>query len=158
MNLTNYIWLIGGSLMSEPMCKEIKNRGYNLLLTDKNSNCHCLLYSDQFKPISVYDEFNSMALARLCREKPKAVLCIGCDAGPTVSLMADYFDLPPGVEYHVAVGVKNKGLMREKLNFEHPKYIYRDSASNYINSSSNVKIASVFNTNDRILKHTSYQS
>jgi len=74
-----------------------------------------------------------MALARLCREKPKAVLCIGCDAGPTVSLMADYFDLP-GVEYHVAVGVKNKGLMREKLNFEHPKY-------HFIKSSWDIRIA-----------------
>jgi len=131
MNLTNYIWLIGGSLMSEPMCKEIKSRGYNLLLTDKNSSNHCLSYADQFKPISVYDEFNSMALARLCREKPKAILCIGCDAGPTVSLMADYFDLP-GVAYHVAVGVKNKGLMREKLNFEHPSYMADESGRGYV--------------------------
>ena len=123
MNLQNYIWLIGGSVMSEPMCKEIKSRGYNLLLTDKNSNCHCLSYADKFKPISVYDEFNSMALARLCREKPRVVLCIGCDAGPTQSLLTDYFDLP-GVEYHIAVGVKNKGLMRERLKFEHPKWMY----------------------------------
>ena len=126
-----WVWLLGGSQMSEPMCHEIKNRGYELLLTDKNSNCHCRQYADRFYPCSVYDNFNNLAIARLQGGKgskygpPSAILTIGTDAGPTVSQLSFLFDLPH-IHYQTALTVKDKVMMRHALKTEYPKWMLID--------------------------------
>lgn len=123
-----FIWLIGGSEMSVPMCKEIKRRGYKLLLTDGNPVCYCKQFADLFHTLNVYDVKANLNFARSLPEclgsgaEIAAVLTIGTDAGPTVSALSDFLDLP-SVGQGVAEMVKDKASMRLKTNFAHPRYI-----------------------------------
>lgn len=119
--MTEFCWLIGGSLMSIPMAKEIKRRGYKLLLTDKNKYCAGTEYADYFAPISVYDEVANLDFAKHLKHKIIAMLCIGCDAGPTVSLVSDYLELP-SVGYEVAKRAKDKLAVRKTLDLDHPHF------------------------------------
>ncbi len=116
---SNFCWLIGGSVMSVPMCKEIKRRGYGLLRTDKDEACVCREYADKFVALSVYDEVEHVCLATVLRQKTVGVLCIGCDAGPTVSAVCEALGLPGG-GYEVAMRAKDKGQVRRLLGAEHP--------------------------------------
>lgn len=120
-----FVWLIGGSIMSEPMCKEIKRRGYNLLLTDGNPECHCRNLADFFHTASAYDVEDHVNFGRMVSQgilgfrEISAVLTIGTDAGPTVSALSELFDLP-GIGRQTAELVKNKIAMRQKLMMPEP--------------------------------------
>jgi len=135
-----WVWLLGGSRMSEPMCHEIKNRGYELLLTDRNPSCHCRQFADRFYPklpkgntshYSVYDPFNNLAIARLeggsgSKYGPaSAVLTIGTDAGPMVSQLSFFFDLPR-IHTSTALSVKDKIRMRSLIDSDYPNWMLID--------------------------------
>lgn len=42
------IWLFSGGPMQEHAAKKIVELGYQLILTDINSNCVCAKYADEF--------------------------------------------------------------------------------------------------------------
>lgn len=114
--------------MSEPMCKEIKRRGYKLFLTDGNTDCYCRPLADQFHQVSVYDVATNLDLGRILLDlddvmphEIAAVLTINTDAGPTVSALAEYFDLP-GIGRDKAELVKDKIRMRQQLDWSHPYF------------------------------------
>ena len=112
--MDKWIWLIGGSIMSEPMCQEIKSRGYKLFLTDGNGMCHCKSFADFFIIANVYDVALNIGLTSTINFKPAAVLTIGTDAGPTVSALSAHYGLT-GIPQTTAEAVKNKAAMRRLL-------------------------------------------
>jgi hypothetical protein len=123
---SSFVWLIGGSEMSVPMCEEIKRRGYKLLLTDGDPDCHCKRYADFFHTLDVYDVRDHLQFARssaLTVCQIAAVLTIGTDAGPTVSALSEHFNLP-GIGQKTAERVKHKGMMREILHSTHPLWVH----------------------------------
>lgn len=125
-----FIWLIGGSVMSVPMCQEIKRRGFKLLLTDGNPKCHCRPQADFFHTVSAYDVESNLNFARAVKGKLigigpiKAVLTIGTDAGPTISAISEVFGRA-GIGRETAELVKDKIQMRQKLNLPHPYFFVR---------------------------------
>lgn len=106
--------------MTYPMVKEIKRRGYQILITDGNPDCYCKPLADLFHHLNVYDVNANLKFAETIKDgvlgidSPKAVLTIGTDAGPTASALSELFDLP-GIPRKVAESVKDKGLMRQAL-------------------------------------------
>lgn len=124
MNKEKWVWLVGGSSMIEPMCKEIKGRGYKLLITDLNPNCHCRQFADRFEPVNIYNANDNLTLAReLIRtpQQPVAVLTVATDAGVEVSAIAEYFRLP-AVSLNVAKKARNKAMMRGALRDISPRF------------------------------------
>ena len=116
-----FIWLVAGGTMQIPLAKEIKERGYNLLVTDGNPDAPCRELADQFVVVDTYDIFAHLNLAQSLKERPVAVLTAGADVGPTVSALTDEFDLP-GADYEVAKRVRNKAEMRRALNLDYPAW------------------------------------
>lgn len=116
------IWLIAGSQLQLPMAKEIKRRGYQLLVTDIDPNCECRLLADKFAAVNVYSIDDNLNYARYSlHERPKAVLTAGADAGPEVSAVCEYFGLP-AAPLAVAQRCRNKVAMRYYLQDKPPCY------------------------------------
>ena len=129
-----WVWLIGGSQMSEPMADHIKRRGYRLLLSDADPNARCRMYAEHFLQVSVYDVSAHYIKAALIssdglptehglvtKKNMQAVLCIGCDSGPTVSAVSEglgEFYIWPS--FAAAVNTKNKALMRNQMGLHFP--------------------------------------
>ena len=114
-----YVWVVAGGIMQIPMLKEIKSRGYKILLTDGNPDAPGKEYADQFVVLDTYDVFGHLNLASALQETPIAVLAVAADVGPTISAIADEFDLP-AVDYEVAKSVRDKAKMREILGIDFP--------------------------------------
>jgi len=128
-----HVWLVGGSIMAEPMAMEIDRRGYKLILTDGNENCHCRYQASHFEKLSVYDVQAHLDMAakydQVGQAEIAAVLTIGTDAGPTVSALSEHLGLS-GVGRQVAENTKNKIEMRKVTELPHPYYFiysYREN-------------------------------
>jgi len=122
-----YVFVVAGGIMQTPLLKEIKSRGYNILLTDGNPDAPGKEYADTFVVLDTYDVFGHLNLAESLQEFPIAVLAVAADVGPTVSALADEFDLP-GVGYEIAKNVRNKAKMRQILDLDYP--IWKEIAYN----------------------------
>jgi biotin carboxylase len=124
MNDSKWVWMIGGGIMQLPMIKEIKGRGYKLLLTDGNFDCLGRAYADEFHEIDTYDidTHLELALSSLIMPMPIAILTDAADVGPTVSCLCEYYDLP-ACSYQAALTTRHKGHMRETLQAAHPFYV-----------------------------------
>jgi biotin carboxylase len=112
--------------MAVPMAKEIRRRGYGLILSDMNPDCEVrkLELEDSFYRLDVYDIEEHLKMASI-HNSPAAVLCIGCDAAPTVSALSEFFGLP-GIGRAKAERAKDKAQMRQTLDLAHPDYAIVD--------------------------------
>jgi biotin carboxylase len=120
--MTKFIWLIGGSQMSIPMAQRIKERGYSLILTDRNPDCACRKYADHFGQVDVYDETATLTFARSrLPGKTVAVLTTGTDAGVEVAVAAQYLGLP-AVSPEAAWRVRSKAAFRRRLGLKSPRF------------------------------------
>lgn len=118
MNWNNYIWLIGGGQLQRPVALEIKNQGYDLLITDRNNKYNCRDLADSFKRIDTYSlEKNSNFIERLLQEnhKPKAILTDAADIGITVSTVCEIAQLPC-TPLHNAIIINNKLELRKIIS------------------------------------------
>lgn len=119
--MNEWVWLIGGSIMAVPTALEIKQRGYKLLVTDLDPDSPCRQLADRFELISVYDAQANLSLAKRLDFRPVAVLTAGTDAGVEVATVAAYFNLP-GIHPQIAKQVRNKGMMRDIIKAEYPRF------------------------------------
>ncbi len=124
-----YVWIVGGSVMQEPMLNEIHHRGLCVILSDGNNDCYLkskLLDTDVFYWLDTYDTKAHKQQANLLYELGSINVCgvvaPGIDVGPTVSAIAEVFSLP-GVSQEVAECVRNKSMMRILTSFEHPGFL-----------------------------------
>lgn len=96
MNWDNYVILLGGSLLQKPIADEIKARGYDLLIIDRDDNCYLKEQCNYFIRESIYDADNCIkAVDSIVKrhKKPKAILTDAADVGIVVSKLCEYFGL-----------------------------------------------------------------
>lgn len=122
----SYVILIGGGILQVPMAKAIKQRGYELLVTDADSHCVCAELADMFVPISTYNIPEHLHLAQDMlsgHNPPVAILTDAADVGPTVSAVAEVFSLP-ACGYQAACNTRSKATFRRLLcnDLEHPVF------------------------------------
>ena len=120
--MSDLVLLIGGGILQLPMAREIKQRGYDLLVTDGNFDAPCKNLADVFIQLSTYDVTGHLDLLDDVTEAPVAVLTDAADIGPTVSALTEFLGLP-GIPYQVAINVRDKSIMRKSLGMTHPVYV-----------------------------------
>ncbi len=126
--MKDYVWIIGGGLMQVPIIKEMRSRGFSIMVTDRDINAPGCMLADTVVQLDTYDEYGHMELAETLTTLPCAVLTDAADVGPMVSMLAEYFDLP-ACSFYAAQGARDKALMRHALRLEHPVYSFSLSDS-----------------------------
>lgn len=122
-----WVWVVGGGVIQEPLIREFTNRGYHVCVGDKDPLCHAVtLTADNDVEVFEVDTHDPQAhleaveaYVKVTGSTPKGVMTAGTDVGPTVSLIANTFHLP-GVPYDVAFEAKCKPIMRELVDLPHP--------------------------------------
>jgi hypothetical protein len=110
--MNDYIWLVGGGIMQEPMAKRIVDEGYQLIISDYNPHCICRQYAHEFVVADIYNPWETARAAEELGITPIGVLGPATDAGPTVSLLAEKYDCH-AASYETAKRVKDKIEIRE---------------------------------------------
>lgn len=118
----DFAWVIGGGLLQIPIIKEFKQRGLDVLVSDKNINCAGAEYADAVIQLDTHDVDAHGAYAQMLEHRPSAVVADAIDAGPTVSLLAEIYNLP-ACSYQAAETTRNKAKMRVVLDFAVPSYL-----------------------------------
>ena len=98
--MSNLVFLVGGGILQLPIAYEIKQRGYDLLVTDNNFEASCKGLVDIFIQLSTYDVVGHLALVDDFIESPVVVLTDAADVGPTVSALTEFLGLS-GMPYHI---------------------------------------------------------
>lgn len=125
MNWNNYVWLIGGGRLQEPMAKWIKANGYDLLITDANAECYCSGIASTVMVADTYDiSKNVNILTGLIKKgrKPKGILTDGADVGITVSTLCEIAELP-ATPLSIAKVINNKVKLRKALKSKNPVWL-----------------------------------
>lgn len=120
-----YVWIVAGGIMQIPLIKEVKSRGYKIILSDGNLNAPGSEFADTFIRLDTYDIQGHIDISQVIHEKPIAVLAAGADVGPTVSAIAEELNLP-AERLDVALRCRNKLSVRETLKAPHPAYTRMD--------------------------------
>lgn len=118
----DFVWVIGGGLLQIPIIKEFKQRGLDVLVSDKNINCAGAEYADAVIQLDTHDVNAHGMYAQMLEHRPSAVVCDAIDAGPTVSLLAEIYNLP-ACSYLAAETARHKAKMRVTLDLPHPLFI-----------------------------------
>ena len=110
------IWLFSGGPMQEHAAKKIVELGYQLILTDINSNCVCAKYADEFIECDTFDfEANLEAADKLkANHHISAVLTLAADCHETVAMINKHLGLN-GIDPKIAHICRNKNITREVL-------------------------------------------
>jgi len=87
MNNNKAIWLFAGGPMQERAASKIKSLGYQLIVTDREPDCHCARYADEVLPLDTFDiPGNLKAAESLARKfKIEAVFTAAADCHETVA-------------------------------------------------------------------------
>jgi len=117
----DFAWVIGGGLLQIPIIKEFKQRGLDVLVSDKNINCAGAEYADAVIQLDTHDVNAHGMYAQELEHRPSAVVADAIDAGPTVSLLAEIYNLP-ACSYLAAETARNKAKMRVTLDLPHPLF------------------------------------
>ncbi len=110
--MNDYVWLVGGGIMQEPVAKRIRAKGYRLIVSDYNPYCVCREYANEFVLADIYSPYQTLKAAKELGITPIGVLSPATDAGPTVSLLAEEYDCH-AADYKTATKVKDKIRIRE---------------------------------------------
>lgn len=81
------IWMFAGGPMQEPAARKILERGYKLIVTDRDDNCICAKYAAEIVHLDTFDVPGNLAAGtRLGKEwRIEAVLCPAADCHETVA-------------------------------------------------------------------------
>ena len=124
-NNSKWVWIIAGGILQIPMIKAAKERGYKVMVTDRDLLAPGCQIVDKALGVDTYDIRGHIVLAKNLPFKPAAVLTVGADVGPTVSAVAEVFSLPAEKSI-IAKRVRNKATMRDLVNQAHPVYLEID--------------------------------
>lgn len=110
------VWLFAGGPMQKPVVDKIKERGFKVILTDKNESPHCLPYVDEFVHLDLYDlSGNAEAAKRLSGHYDiRAALAAGVDACEGPAVVAKTLGIH-GVDPEIARVYRYKHLHRAVL-------------------------------------------
>lgn len=102
--------MVGGGLQQVEAARIIKDNGYNLLVTDKDTRAHCRKYADHFCQM---DGNNAIKIATYINEKKKQFNIAGIltltELVETVAKVAKICKLP-GVDPQAAFNCQNKNI------------------------------------------------
>jgi len=112
-----FFWVIGGGILQVPLISEIKDLGYNVIVSDINPRCVCYKDADIFLGIDIFDVQKHLEEAfhlKSCGIRISGVLAAGIDATITMAVLARALGLP-GVDPVISYITNNKNVFREKL-------------------------------------------
>ena len=123
--MVNWVWVVGGGRIQEPLIREFCRRGYDVVIGDRDFGCHCAHLGHVIKA-DTYDSSQQLLACRytesLRETSPKAVMTAGTDATEAVAAIAEYYHLP-GISWEVAHRTRTKHLMREATRYPHPWFV-----------------------------------
>lgn len=146
-----WVYVAGGGVIQLPLIEEFTTRGYRVCVGDQDPLCPASkLDNVEVFLASSHNPHASLRLAqeyeKIQGEGPSGVMCAGTDVGPTVSLIAEHYHLP-GVPFNIAVDVKDKLMMRDKVKLPHPWWDGREPREypcvqkpRYLSGSQGVKV------------------
>lgn len=125
--MKNAIWLFAGGAMQELAVKKILDRGFKLILTDKNPLCVCSKYASELVPLDTFDIQGNIKAAKKIRLKYNinAVLTLAADCHETVANVAQTLRLPglnPGISNICRYKFRTREFLR-KAGIAQPKFM-----------------------------------
>ncbi len=141
------VWLFAGGSMQITAAKKIKGKGYKLILTDGNSSCECLKYTDEFIELDTFDINGNIEVAKKLKKKYdiRAVFTVAADCHETVANVAKFLNLP-GIDPAISHLCRFKLLTREILlkNFIYqPKFMKIRNIFELIEASKKIRLPAV---------------
>lgn len=126
MKVEDAIWLFAGGEMQKIAAKKIIERGYKLILTDRNPNCACSKYADEFIELDTFDIDGNLKVAQDLKNKYqiKAVITTAADCHETVAYVGKALNLHvinPKIsnicrfKYKTRENLKNAGIPQPKF-------------------------------------------
>ena len=113
---SNAIWLFAGGPMQASAAKNIKDDGFELILTDMNPDSYCNKYADEFVELDTFDIKGNLEQASDLQNKYeiKAVVTVAADCHETVAHVAKYLQLF-GISPEISNICRQKHKTREVL-------------------------------------------
>lgn len=111
------IWLVSGGPMQCVVAKAIKEKGYDLILSDMNPNAPCSVYANMFFELDTFDVDGHLLASEeaLTKFDIKAVLTYAADCHYTVACLAKKLNLH-GIDPKISAICQNKSLTRKTLS------------------------------------------
>ncbi|MCL5966097.1 MAG: ATP-grasp domain-containing protein [Deltaproteobacteria bacterium] len=111
------IWIFAGGPMQEIAARKVLERGYKLLVTDRNPGCVCAAHADEVVPLDTFDIKGNLKVAPRLGKKYRieAVLAPAADCHESVAFVGKALELPaisPGVSRRC----RYKNLTRDVLS------------------------------------------
>lgn len=121
------IWLFAGGSMQKPVVDKIKERGYNVILTDGFDKPYCLPFVDEFVHLDRYDLEGNAAAARTLSEKYdiRAAMTAGSDSCEGPAVVAKTLGIH-GIDPEIARLYRYKHLHRDiltKAGIPQPRFL-----------------------------------
>lgn len=125
-NTKNAIWLFAGGGMQKLAAEKIIEAGYKLILTDKDPNCYCSRYADEFVKLDTFDIESNLKAAQKLKTKYniKAVLTAAADCHETVANVAKELHLPgisPEISHNCRYKLETRKILT-KAGLPQPKF------------------------------------
>lgn len=121
MNNTNsnkWYWLVGGGPMQVRVLKHLKERNFQIILSDADDKCPGRDFADLFFQLDIHDVENHLELISGplvdIRGKISGVACIATDAHQTVAAISEKLGTP-GISRELSSQIGDKVRLRETL-------------------------------------------
>jgi len=120
------VWLFAGGPMQRPAAEKIKERGFDLIMTDGSEDCALRKMADEFVLLDTFDIPGNIKKADELKEKYdiRAIFTSGADCHETVANVARHLELP-GIDPRISHICRYKYETRElltKAGIPQPKY------------------------------------
>lgn len=129
--MKDYFWVIGGGLLQVPLIQEVRNLGFDVIVSDGSDQCVCRKLADVFVPVDIFDIEGHLREAKAFTalgNNIAAVLAAGIDAPETMAAVAEMLGLP-SVDRKIAHLVNNKDKFRhvlKQLGYPTPRFAVVD--------------------------------
>lgn len=146
------IWLFAGGALQKTAAKKVIERGYKLILTDKDEHCLCSELADEFIRLDTFDIEANLKIAQSLKSKYriKAVLTVAADCHETVANVAKLLNLP-GVEPRLSNICRFKLKTREilsKAGIPQPQFVKVKSRNEALSAARNMGLPVVLKATD----------
>lgn len=110
------IWMFAGGPMQELAASRIRERGYKLIVTDRNDTCVCAKYAAEVVHLDTFDIAGNMRAADKLRQKwrIKAVICPAADCHESVARVGRRLGLH-AISPAVSRNCRHKHMTRQTL-------------------------------------------
>ena len=113
-----WYWLVGGGPMQVRALKHLKERNFQIILSDADDKCPGRDFADLFFQLDIHDVENHLELISGplvdVRGKISGVACIATDAHQTVAAISEKLGTP-GISRELSSQIGDKVRLRETL-------------------------------------------